>query len=74
MRKSPIRLQGYETVVNPYTARSQTRNEESHVLQLTGLPLDAQYLEIVATIKEKCRGFKALRLSMCQFTFLLWLI
>lgn len=63
MRESPVRVQGYATVVNPYTARSQVRNEETHVLQLTGLPLDVQYLQIIAAVKEKCRGFKALRLS-----------
>ncbi|KDN39061.1 hypothetical protein RSAG8_09097, partial [Rhizoctonia solani AG-8 WAC10335] len=42
---SPIRIQGYETEVKPNRSRTKSRNDPSHVLHLSGLPLDLQYLE-----------------------------
>ncbi|KAH7334087.1 hypothetical protein B0J17DRAFT_675267 [Rhizoctonia solani] len=61
LRRSPIRLQGYETEINPYKAKSKSRNDASHVLHISGLPLDIQYLEVLDLLKEKCPYFKSLR-------------
>ncbi|KAG8740026.1 hypothetical protein FRC11_000433 [Ceratobasidium sp. 423] len=61
LRTSPIRLQGYETEVNPYKSKSKSRNDASHVLHISGLPLDIQYLEVLDLLKEKCPYFKSLR-------------
>ncbi|CAE6497546.1 unnamed protein product [Rhizoctonia solani] len=61
LRVSPIRLQGHATEVNPFKSKSKSRNDASHVLHISGLPLDIQYLEVLDMLKEKCPYFKSLR-------------
>ncbi|EUC61595.1 RNA recognition motif protein [Rhizoctonia solani AG-3 Rhs1AP] len=61
LRMSPVRIQGFETEVKPNKSKTKSRNDVSHVLHISGLPLDIQYLEVLDTLKEKCPSFKSLR-------------
>ncbi|CAE6380834.1 unnamed protein product [Rhizoctonia solani] len=66
LRESPIRIQGYATEVKPNKSRSSSRNEPSHVLHISGLPLDIQYLEVLDLVKERCPYFKSLRFMAAE--------
>ncbi|KAG9081495.1 hypothetical protein FRC06_005533 [Ceratobasidium sp. 370] len=57
----PVRIRGYETDINPYTARATTSTEPSHSLHISGVPLDLQYLEVAETLKERCPNQKSIR-------------
>ncbi|CAE6480063.1 unnamed protein product [Rhizoctonia solani] len=61
LRMSPVRIQGFATEVKPNRSKSKSRNDASHVLHISGLPLDIQYLEVLDLLKEKCPYFKSLR-------------
>ncbi|CUA75803.1 Fer-1-like protein 5 [Mus musculus] [Rhizoctonia solani] len=61
LQGSPIRIQGYATEVKRNRSRTHSRNGPSHVLNISGLPLDIQYLEVLDLLKEKCPNFKSLR-------------
>jgi len=62
MESTPIRIRGFAPEINPSKAKQRQVNEESHVLHISGVPLDCQYLEISTLLKEKCPGFKSVRL------------
>ncbi|CAE6514625.1 unnamed protein product [Rhizoctonia solani] len=61
LRAAPVRIQGFETEVKPNKSKSLSRNDASHVLHISGLPLDIQYLEVLDLLKERCPYFKSLR-------------
>ncbi|KAJ1303783.1 hypothetical protein OPQ81_008206 [Rhizoctonia solani] len=66
LRASPIRLQGYATEVKPNTSRAKSRDDMSHVLHISGLPLEIQYLEVLDLLKERCPYFKSLRFMAAE--------
>ncbi|CAE6352232.1 unnamed protein product [Rhizoctonia solani] len=61
MRESPIRIHGYAAEVKQNKSRTKSRNDPSHVLHISGLPLEIQYLEVLDLLKERCPSFKSLR-------------
>ncbi|CAE6353985.1 unnamed protein product [Rhizoctonia solani] len=66
LRESPIRIDGYATEVNQNKSKSKSRNEPCHVLHISGLPLEIQYLEVLDLLKEKCPDFKSLRFMAAE--------
>ncbi|KAG8724403.1 hypothetical protein FRC09_019021 [Ceratobasidium sp. 395] len=61
LERDPVRFRGYETKINPYTSKAPGPNQPSHVLHVSGLPLDLQYLELVELLKEKAVNQKSIR-------------
>ncbi|KAG8796111.1 hypothetical protein FRC12_004863 [Ceratobasidium sp. 428] len=61
LERDPVRFRGYETKINPFTSKAPGPNQPCHVLHVSGLPLDLQYLELVELLKEKAVNQKSIR-------------